>query len=66
MRRREFVGLVGTRAVARRLAVRAQHRPIPVIGFLDSTSLVALTDRRRAFRFGPKEAGFVEAGELIE
>jgi hypothetical protein len=66
MRRREFVGLVGTPAVARRLAVRAQHRPRPVTGFPGSRSPVALTDRLPAFRFDPKEAGFVEAGEVIE
>ena len=53
-------------AVRRRLplAARAQKPALPVIGFLDSRSPDALTDRLRGFRQGLKEAGFIE-GENV-
>jgi putative ABC transport system substrate-binding protein len=63
MRRRKFITLLGG-TVAWPFAARAQHPPVPMIGFLRSASLTDVAYLVTAFRQGLKEAGFVE-GENV-
>jgi len=60
MKRREFIGLLGSVTVAWPLAARAQQPAMPVIGFLRSTSLAPFENLIPAFGQGLKEMGFVE------
>jgi ABC-type uncharacterized transport system substrate-binding protein len=63
MRRRTFISLLGGAAITCPLAARAQP-VMPVIGFLNPTSLDANTGRLRGFRQGLKDTGYVE-GENV-
>jgi putative tryptophan/tyrosine transport system substrate-binding protein len=63
MRRRTFIAGLGG-AAAWPLGARAQQMAAPVIGFLDSRSPEAVTDRLRGLRLGLKESGYVE-GENV-
>ena len=65
MRRRDFIkSLGGAAAAGWSFTARAQQPAMPVIGFLDSRSPDALTERLRGFRQGLKEIGHVE-GENV-
>jgi putative ABC transport system substrate-binding protein len=58
MRRRDFITLAGSGAIAWPLAARAQQRPVPVIGFLMGVQVPA--NLVSAFREGLGERGYVE------
>jgi len=60
MRRRQFIGLLGSTAVAWPIAVRAQQPAMPIVGFLRSEPLGDAMHLVTAFRGGLKEAGFIE------
>jgi putative ABC transport system substrate-binding protein len=59
VKRRDFMALLGGTAAAWPLAASAQH-PLPVVGFLDTTSLDGWTPMVNAFRRGLQESGYVE------
>jgi putative ABC transport system substrate-binding protein len=52
--------LIGAAAAACPLRARAQQPPMPVIGWLNSTSSGGYADRVRAFQQGLAESGYVE------
>lgn len=60
MRRRDFVGLVGSGMLPWSFAARAQRAAMPVIGFLSARSPVEAVPALRAFQEGLAEAGFSE------
>ena len=64
MRRRDFLKVIPGSVAVWPLTVRAQQAAMPVIGFLNSTSLEGMAERLVEFRQGLKENGFVE-GENI-
>jgi putative ABC transport system substrate-binding protein len=64
MRRRDLIAFVGGAVAACPLALHAQQRPMPVIGFLRSTSREDSTRLIIAFQQGLKLGGYIE-GENV-
>jgi putative tryptophan/tyrosine transport system substrate-binding protein len=64
MRRRDFVTLFGGSAIAWPLAVQAQQRAMPVIGYLGITSAESDASRLSGLRRGLNETGYVEGRNL--
>jgi putative ABC transport system substrate-binding protein len=64
MRRREAMQMLGSVAVARPLAARAQQKAMSKIGFISGRSLGDNALLMAAFRRGLAEAGFVEGQNL--
>jgi putative ABC transport system substrate-binding protein len=64
MRRREFITLLGSTAVAWPLAARAQQAAMPVIGYLNLGSPESDASRLAGLRRGLNQTGYVEGRNL--
>jgi putative ABC transport system substrate-binding protein len=60
VKRREFITLLGSTAVAWPLASRAQPQPMPVMGYLSAASPESVSHRMAVFREGLAETGYLE------
>lgn len=64
MRRRDFIGLLGSGSVAWPLVAHAQRAPMPVIGFISDLSLETTAHWLVGFHRALSETGLVEGRDL--
>jgi putative ABC transport system substrate-binding protein len=65
LKRREFITLIGSAAVAWPLAARAQQPAMPVIGLLRSTPAAPFAHLADALRQGLADEGFIEGRNIV-
>ncbi len=65
MRRREFITLIGSAAVAWPLAVRAQATKLPTVGFLNGSSPDGFATALAGFRRGLNDVGYAEGRDVF-
>jgi len=64
MNRRKFITLLGGTVAAYPVAVGAQQRAVPTVGYLSTRSAHEAADVTAAFRQGLKESGYVEGQNM--
>ena len=65
MQRREFISLIGGAAAVWPLAVHAQQRAMPVVGFLGASTLEDTKFRVAGFHRGLSEVGYLEGQSIL-
>jgi putative ABC transport system substrate-binding protein len=65
MKRRSLLTALAASALLHALPARAQARPAPVVGFLNSASAATYSFNANAFRQGLREAGYVEGQNVV-
>src|SRR2546428_197701 len=65
MRRREFIGILGTMTLVPSFAARAQQPAMPVIGFVNSGTAAALASDVVAFQEGLTQTSYFEGRNII-
>src|ERR1700736_5805643 len=64
MRRRDFIKVIGSTAVAWPLAARGQQAALPVVAFINGGEADASAGRAAAFRKGLQTAGYTDGQDV--
>jgi putative ABC transport system substrate-binding protein len=65
MRRRDFIKVIAGSAASWPLTTRAQQTTLPVVAFINGSTLEASARRAASFRTGLSEVGFVEGRNVV-